>query len=184
VGSASIARALLLAGAAVVMTEAAGAGQESSRMVTYDDLLVRVDERAPGFGGMFIDADGRLAVYLLDTSKLPATRTAIETVFGSSSGLPAEMRAVQGQYSISQLKTWTDRAAALLAMDGVTMVDLDEGKNRVTVGIVDDSQTAAVEQALSSLDIPRAAVVITLTGEIKPVADALASQDSARRRSP
>ena len=45
---------------------------------TYDDLLVRVDEQAPGFGGMFIDADGRLAVYLLDTSQLRATRAAID----------------------------------------------------------------------------------------------------------
>ena len=78
---------------------------------------------------------------------------------------------MQGQYSVSQLKTWTERAGALLEMRGVTMVDLDEGKNRVTVGIDNDSRTAAVEQALSSLDVPRAAVLIRVTGEIKPVAD-------------
>ena len=70
---------------------------------------------------------------------------------------------------MSQLKTWTERATALLEMRGVTMVDLDEGKNRVTVGIDNDSRTEAVERALSSLDVPRAAVVITVTGEIKPV---------------
>ncbi len=70
---------------------------------------------------------------------------------------------------MSQLKTWTERAGALLAIRGVTLVDLDEGKNRVTVGIDDDSRTEAVERALSSLDVPRAAVVITVTGEIKPV---------------
>ena len=71
---------------------------------------------------------------------------------------------------MSQLKTWTERATALLEMRGVTIVDLDEGKNRVTVGIDDDSRTEAVERALSSLNVPRAAVVITVTGEIKPVA--------------
>ena len=150
--------------AAVLLTEVAAVGQ------TYDDRLVRVDEQAPGFGGMFIDADGRLAVYLLDTSQLRATRAAIDAVFGSS-GLPKDTRALQGQYSVSQLKTWTERAGALLEMRGVTMVDLDEGKNRVTVGIDNDSRTAAVEQALSSLDVPRAAVLIRVTGEIKPVAD-------------
>ena len=88
-----IARACLLtaaAVAAVLLTEVAAVGQ------TYDDLLVRVDEQAPGFGGMFIDADGRLAVYLLDTSQLRATRTAIDAVFGSS-GLPKDTRALQGQ---------------------------------------------------------------------------------------
>jgi hypothetical protein len=147
---------------AVLLTEVAAVGQ------TYDDLLVRVDEQAPGFGGMFIDADGRLAVYLLDTSQLRTTRAAIDAVFGSS-GLPADTRAVQGQYSVSQLKTWTERANGLLEMRGVTLVDLDEGKNRVTVGIDDDSRNEAVERALSSLNVPRAAVVITVTGEIKPV---------------
>jgi hypothetical protein len=150
-----------------------GAGQverqESSRVDTYDDLLVRVDERAPGFGGMFIDTDGRLAIYLLDTSQLSAARSAIDAVFGLNS-LPADSRAMQGQYSISQLKTWTERASVLLEMDGVTMVDLDEGKNRVTVGIANNSRSETVEGRLSSLGVPRAAVVLTVTGEIRPVA--------------
>jgi hypothetical protein len=138
-------------------------------METFDDLLVRVDKRAPGFGGMFFDSDGRLAVYLLDTEQLPAARSAIEAIFGPTALTAAGVRALQGQYSVSQLKAWTEQAGALLAMPGVTIVDLDEAKNRVTVGIEEGSRTEAVEQALSLLRVPRAGVLIQMTGKIRPV---------------
>jgi hypothetical protein len=138
-------------------------------METYDDLLVRVEERARGFGGMFVDADGRLAVYLLDPSQLSAARAAIEAVFGPDRVPPAGVRALQGQYSVSELKRWTERAAPVLQMPGVTMVDLDEAKNRVAIGVEDDSDTRAVEQALPQLNIPREAVEIQVTERIKPL---------------
>ena len=51
-------------------------------METHDDLLLRVERAAPGFGGMFIDRDSRLTVYLMDSAQLPAARAAIESVFG------------------------------------------------------------------------------------------------------
>jgi hypothetical protein len=138
-------------------------------METHDDLLVRVDKRAPGFGGMFIDSDGRLAVYLLDTAQLPAARSAIEAVFGSSRVPAAGLRALQGQYTVSQLKAWTERAGTVLKIRGVTLVDLDEAKNRVAIGVEDGSRTRAVEQTLSSLRVPREAVVIEVTGQIRPL---------------
>jgi hypothetical protein len=138
--------------------------------LSYDDLLVRVDERVPGFGGMFIASDGRLAIYLLDTSQLLAARSAIEAVFGSNRVPAAGMRALQGQYAVSQLMVWTERTGTLLEMPGVTLVDLDEAENRVTVGVEDPLQIAAVERALSRLGVPRSAVTIQVTGEIKPVA--------------
>lgn len=159
-------------GAAFLIAEVIAAGQtsrEPGRMETPDDLLVRVDKRAPGFGGMFIDADGRLAVYLLDTAQLPAARSAIEAVFGSSRVPAAGVRALQGQYTVSQLKAWTERAGAVMKMRGVTLVDLDEAKNRVAIGVEDGSRTRAVERMLSSLKVPREAVVIEVTGPIKPL---------------
>jgi hypothetical protein len=137
-----------------------------SQQKTYDDLLVRVSERVPGFGGMFVDSDGRLAVYLLDPAQLPAARSAIEAVFGPSSVPPAGVRALRGQYSISQLKQWFDYANALLEMPGVAMVDLDDGKNRLMVGVEDASQVRQVEQGLGMLGVPRESVNIEVTGPI------------------
>lgn len=146
-----------------------GIAQERSRMETHDDLLVRVEKRVPGFGGMFIDSDGRLAVYLLNPAQLPATRAAIEAVFGTKWLPAAGVRALQGQYAVSQLKAWTERAGAVLTVPGVSVIDLDEAKNRVMIGIEDGSRTRAVEQALASLRIPREGVVIQVMGRIQPL---------------
>ncbi len=147
----------------------AGLQQPSTRMETYDDLLVRVEKQAPGFGGMYIDPDGRLAVYLLDPAQLPAARSAIEAVFGSNRVPAAGVRAVQGQYAVSQLKAWTERAATVLKLPGVAFVDLDEAKNRVAIGVEDDSRRQSVEEALRSLKIPREAMLIDVTGPIRPI---------------
>jgi len=143
--------------------------EERKTMETYDELLVRVEEKARGFGGMFIDPDGRLAIYLLDPSELPAARSAIEAVFGADRVPAAGLRALQGQYTVSELKQWTERAAAVLGMPGVTMVDLDEAKNRVAIGVENESSTRTVEQALPPLGIPREAVAIQVTGQIEPL---------------
>ncbi len=138
-------------------------------METYDDLLVRVEQQAPGFGGMFIDREGRLAVYLLDTSKVDAARAAIEAVFGMDSVPASGVRVMQGQYAVSQLKAWSERAAKILELPGVTVVDLDEARNRVAIGVEHESRTRAVERALSRTAIPLHAVTIQVTGTIRPV---------------
>jgi hypothetical protein len=159
---------------AALLTASAATGasvQEPHRVQTetYDDLLVLVEERAPGFGGMFIDPAGRLVVYLLDPSQLSIARSAIEAVFGPARIPAAGVRALRGQYVVSQLLAWTKSARALLEMTGVTLVDLDEAKNRVTVGVESESRAQAVKQALPSLGIPPATVVIKVTGRIRPV---------------
>jgi hypothetical protein len=143
--------------------------QDSNRMETQDDLLVRVGKHVPGFGGMYVDLDGRLVLYLLDTAQLPVARSAIEAVFGPDRVPAAGVRAVKGQYTVSQLAAWTRRAAAVLDLSGVTLVDLDEARNRVAIGVDDRLRVKAVAKALSSMKVPRAAVVIDVTGPIRPV---------------
>jgi hypothetical protein len=143
--------------------------QETGRMERYDDLLVRVEQQVPGFGGMFVDRKGRLAVYLLDTSQLAAARAAIEAVLGADSVPAAGVRALQGQYLVSQLKAWSEMAAVVLELPGVTAVDLDEARNRVAIGVEHKGRTRAVERALSAIAIPRQAVTIQVTQEIRQV---------------
>ena len=164
---------VLATGAALFLYEAhlaARQTQNATKMETHDDLLLRVERAAPGFGGMYVDKDGRLAVFLKDPAQLPAARAAIETVFGQGTIPAGGAHAVAGQYTMSQLAAWTRRAGRVLALPGVVFVDLDEARNRVAVGVEDDSRTPSVQKMLGSLDIPRAAVVIETTEPIKPVA--------------
>jgi hypothetical protein len=143
--------------------------QDGQRVESYDERLVRVQRRAPGFGGMFIDTRGRLAVYLIDRATLPAARAAIEAVFGPERIPTAGLRAVQGQYTISQLKAWTEQARAVFQNTDVTLVDLDEARNRVTIGVAADSQINAVKRMLSALGIPRKGVIIGRSNRIRPL---------------
>lgn len=138
-------------------------------METQDDLLMRIEQVAPGFGGMFIDSDGRLTVYLLDSSQLPAAGAAIESVFGPETIPAAGLRAAAGQYTVSQLAAWTQQAARVMELPGVTLVDLDEARNRVAIGVDDISKAQEVAQILASMDVPIAAVVIETTDSIRPV---------------
>jgi len=138
-------------------------------MQTYDDLLLRVERQAPGFGGMFVGADGRLVVFLLDPATLTKARTAIEAVFGAGQIPQAGIRAIPGRYTVSQLKAWTDRLNALLELPGVTLVDLDDARNCVTVGVDDREVLPRVEAALTASGVPREAIVLQITGGITPV---------------
>jgi hypothetical protein len=144
--------------------------QEPRAVDTYDERLARVERRAPGFGGMFIDAHGRLVVYLIDPSTLPSARAAIEAVFGPGRIPATGMRAVRGQYTISQLKGWTEQARAALQMPDVTLVDLDDARNRVTIGVTNRSRSTVVRRMLASLRIPPEAVIIESSRPIRPVA--------------
>ena len=143
--------------------------QDFTSMETHDDLLLRVERLAAGFGGMFIDRDGPLTVYLMDSAQLPAARTAIESVFGLAVIPAAGLRAAAGQYTVSQLAAWTQQAARAMELPGVTLVDLDESRNRVAIGVDHSSKAQAVEQVLEPLNIPRAAVVIDVIEPIRPV---------------
>lgn len=145
---------------------------ESRAWGTMDDLLLEVARRLPGFGGMFIDRDGRLAVYLLDPAEIGAAEEAIAAVFGRER-FPPGARAVQGQYSFLQLNEWHGRLNSLFGVPGVVLTDLDEGRNRLAVGLERAGAGAAVERELSRLGIPREAVVIEETRPIIPLPGSL-----------
>ena len=143
------------------------AQREPGRVETYNDRLVLVQRRVPGFGGMFTADDGRLVVYLRDPSKIAAARSAIESVFGPSQVPAAGLRALRGRYTVAQLKRWSERATKLLDLPGVTIVHLDGSRNRVAIGLNDATRTAVVSRALKSRGIPREAVVLEVKDPIR-----------------
>jgi hypothetical protein len=136
-------------------------------MQTHRDLLVLVEEKVPGFGGMFLGDDGRLAVYLRDPKRVEDVHAAIESVFGPSHIPAAGIRAVRGRYSVSQLIRWSERANQLLETAGVAAVGLDEARNRVLIGLENDFAAERVKKTLAALGIPHEAVRIEVLGQIR-----------------
>lgn len=106
---------------------------------TYDDLLLRVAQQVPAFGGMFFEFAGRqytgvLYIYLVDPSQ--------------------------------KEKEWFDRMSILHHLPEVTMSDIDDAKNRLTIGLekMDAEAVSLVEHELARLGIPREAVILEETG--------------------
>ncbi len=141
---------------------------------TVDDKFAEVARRVPAFGGMFFEFAGReytgvLYVYLLDPAQKEAAKKAIMTVFGPIHPdllPPREIQVLQAQYSFLQLKEWFDLIGILHNMPEVTMTDIDEAKNRLTVGVreINTETVTLIERELTKLDIPREAVLLEETG--------------------
>lgn len=139
---------------------------------TFDPYM-DLAQRVPAFGGMFFEHDNNiLYVYLTDLSQEEALKQAIEELYRPRwlelHMYPKEIRVLQGQYSYLQLKTWYDCLRWwVLPIPGVTMTDIDDKQNRITIGIDIGLKAAekrrvikAIEIALGRLRIPREAVIV------------------------
>lgn len=158
---------------------------------TIDDMFADVARLVPSFGGFFVGEDGRLNVYLLDMSHLPAAMEAIVAVFGRD-GLPIENPvALQGRYNFTQLKTWHDaHQHGTLAMPGVSFTDIDEMNNRLEIAVTSFNAKMEVRQALSRLGISEEAANIsevapmqemqTLRSKWRPIAGGIQIQRSGQ----
>ena len=143
------------------------AERKPPRLVTIDDQFARVARSAPGFGGLYIE-DERLKVVLTDPGNeaLEGALQAIGRVFGEDRFAGRGVEAVRGDYDFPSLKRWKELADPLLALGPVTLIDADERRNRLRLGITDESKRRAIEARLKRLDIPLEAVII----EIRPKA--------------
>jgi hypothetical protein len=123
-----------------------------------DDLFSQVASRVPSFGGMFLDG-GTLKVYLTNPTQKSAALTAITQVFGPSI-LPARTEILQARYGFLQLRVWHDRLGGLFDIAGVVLTDIDEGANRLKIGVDSSASTTLVEASLGRSGVPREAVVV------------------------
>jgi hypothetical protein len=165
-------RFALFTALALVATLAAAQGPgagPANNPVSFDDLLARVAQRAPFFGGFFVDeATGSLDVY--SWNRTPAgvaeVEKALRAVFGDT--LPqGKIRILPGQYGFQELKRWHDSLNAVLAMPGVVLTDIDDAKNRLKVGVESREVGWKVRDRLAALGIPDEAVDVVETAPIR-----------------
>jgi hypothetical protein len=167
--------ALGIAFALSVLVAAAGGGSAqagppgAASGKSIDDRFADVGRAAPGFGGMFLEADV-LNVYLVDHAQGSAARRAIETGFAAGTVPVGGIRFLQADYSFNQLKAWQQRANALFELPGVVTTDVDEAANRVAVGVESASAARAVARKLGAAGIPDDAVRIDVVGQIHALA--------------
>jgi len=161
--------------------QSAAAGDER----TLDDQFAEIARQVPAFGGLFYDQRGRLTMYLTESKgDTPArAKATIAAALSSDDRLATagDIRVIPGQYSFLQLKGWYDRMTFdVLGVPRVIFTDIDEGTNRLRIGVEKQAKLGTVEAHLAKLGIPREAVTIeeaepiqlattTLSSRIRPL---------------
>ena len=69
---------------------------------------------------------------------------------------------IRGTYTITQLAQWYDtlRSEGIWDQNGVITTDLNEGRNKLYVGIIAEDNISGVQIFLDKAGIPREAVII------------------------
>lgn len=131
----------------------------------------------PGFGGFFIDANGVATVRLID----PDQRAAAERILGPrlrSLDAGPSLRIIKADYTAAQLNTWVQQAVPeVLGLPGVVLVDNDEERNRLLVGVKTRTAEPAVRGAMARIGVQRDAVIVE---EMGPIVEAASLRDQVR----
>jgi hypothetical protein len=105
----------------------------------FDDMMLDIAERVPGFGGFFVNEEEGVAyVWLLDGDEalLPRVERELRRYYGDSLDLTNGLRMLDADHDFRALKALQLLAIEhVLTWEGVVLADVDEAKNRVTVGV-------------------------------------------------
>ncbi|MFW6202648.1 MAG: hypothetical protein ACOC8B_08715 [Gemmatimonadota bacterium] len=124
----------------------------------FDEEMAYWATRVPGgFGGLF-KSDGAVVFYLLDPDREAAAIEALQSL-GRAFGLDEEDRsrfeARQGRWDFLQLYGCYQVASReAWAVEGVHSSGIDERRQRVTFGVVDEAAKREVERRLADAELP------------------------------
>lgn len=147
---------------------------------TPDSRLVRIAQRVPGFGGVYVDSSGRAVVWLAADTQLAAASRAMAEVLGRLPSIDSRgWRIRRTRYDLQQLYEWRRSLLEELSLDHLVYIDLDEAGNQVWVAVDRPSAIPLVRAAARRRGIPDAAAqVVTearphqlqlITNEIRPL---------------
>mgnify|MGYP006146175807 FL=1 len=136
--------------------------------------FVQLSEQIPGFAGYWYEGNERV-VALTELSEEENARAVIDKVVGAAE--PADRkevtgdggtRFVQAEYDYKTLRAWRDGAVdAAFEQDDATFLDLDEVRNRITVGLLSEDARGSVSERLAKNGVPLEAVNFEVTGPVE-----------------
>ena len=120
----------------------------------------------PGFGGLYLDAQGAPTIYLKDVRKRGEAERALAPFLQAHGIGGGQLKVKKGDYDWAELESWlTSATAEALAVPGAVFVDADEASNRVRIG-VERGGVGRIRAALARLRVPDAAVIVEETAPV------------------
>ncbi|MGH7503334.1 MAG: hypothetical protein ACREL7_16530 [Longimicrobiales bacterium] len=125
----------------------------------------------PGFGGLYLEADGTATVWLTNENARVAATRAIRAFLRREGVDATAVRVRQADFGWQELEGWFAAASnALFEVPGVVFVDLDERRNRVTIGVEQAAIRGRAGSVLAQLRVPDQAINVMVTPAIVPAA--------------
>ena len=142
-----------------------------------DRQFLGVEERVPGFGGAYVEGDATagekkvLHIWLIEATdeSLQKARQALRDIIGLSYSADSAVPH-RADFAFSALWRWKESATELIGRHGVDLVDIDERRNRLLVGV--DRRSGDTEAATNELirrGVPRQAIVVSQVDGFKPL---------------
>lgn len=142
-----------------------------------DNELRELVARAPGFGGFYIDEDGRLTINVTEKSDRSKVAQAVREFVGSRTAVKSPLRAAAdlgpvfkpARYDFAELSTALDAIITRRIRNGVSSFDVDERRNRVVIGARDSASVALISAAVRQLaNVPDGMVLVESVGQYQP----------------
>ncbi|HJU69561.1 MAG TPA: hypothetical protein VJ650_15075 [Gemmatimonadaceae bacterium] len=124
-----------------------------------------IARRVPGgWGGVFLE-NGIPTIYLVD----PAQREAAIAALAAEGFALTSPRVKKGRWDFAQLYDWFRYLARhTVAIEGVSYIDIQEARNWIEYGVVDEPTRAHLEEILAPLDVPCFLVAIGIRPHAVP----------------
>jgi len=108
-----------------------------------------------GFGGYFLrTSDGRETIYLKQPGMKTDALAALNARPVTGTTLGPDVVVVRGRWDYVQLHEWYRYLVPRLWGTGLVSTDLDEGANRILIGVADEPSRRRLEARLAALDVP------------------------------
>ena len=125
--------------------------------------MVRIGERVPGFGGVFLGSGQSIVyIYLQDPSVQEDAERVVSEVLGPEFLAGRKVQVLQGEYRTAHLEAWYSALIDVVWQDpAVFSTALDETSNRIEIGMgVRRGGREEMEAAIAAVNVPRGAVRI------------------------
>jgi len=139
------------------------------------DEMLRLEAKLPGFGGWYIDSTGQVVAYMKASAGTSLTLVR-ETIYQTYAARPESVvrkimapayhaKIIGGDYTLSELIAIENRIAnPRVPIPGFTGVGTSLFLNRVKVGFRDTASVCAGVAAITSMGVPRAAIIPEVWG--------------------
>lgn len=133
------------------------------RLVTIDDKFLRLESRAPGFAGLYLDESGQLQLNVRVGYTEGALRQFVGGEFPRLGGKAAAARVRQVDHAWSELVALRDTVySARFDHGGAVIIDLDERIAKLFIGVETVADSIRITAQLAARAVPATAYQVSL----------------------